>query len=224
MVGGIALSGPAKAGTASGFLDTGCEYAKLEGGSESHPPDELEHGYPGCMSRLQEKLQRRRQVCRQDGAVSEVQDEDHDPGETGRGQDPHPGGVRRRRQGRHGKAGAEADRAQEARIKPLAAAAIGGAVVAAVIWALLLRFVAAEAGTLRFLLIGIGLLLVSPPLAAAAYGFLRDDEFEAYRGKQLFIRAAVCAVVYMILWAVFPYVKSPLADPISARSRSPSGF
>ncbi len=55
---------------------------------------------------------------------------------------------------------------------------------------------------------GIGLLLVSPPLAVAAYTFLRDDELEAYRGMQLYIRAAVCGLVYIILWAVFAYVKA----------------
>ncbi len=108
---------------------------------------------------------------------------------------------------------------KEARIKPVTAAVIGGAVVAAIVWALVVRFVAPtgtpdELGTLRYLLSGIGLLLVSPPLAVAAYGFLRDDEFEAYRGKQLYIRAAVCAVVYMILWAVFAYVKVAMHNEI----------
>ena len=98
---------------------------------------------------------------------------------------------------------------EEARIKPLMAAVIGGAVVAAIAWALVTRFVATE-GTLRYLLSGIGLLLVSPPLAAAAYGFLRDDELEAYRGMQLYIRAAVCAVIYIILWAGFAFVKDKL--------------
>ena len=73
------------------------------------------------------------------------------------------------------------------------AAVIGGAVVAAIAWALVVRFVAPGAGPLRYPLIGIGLLLVSPPLAVAAYTFLRDDELEAYRGMQLYIRAAVCA-------------------------------
>ena len=103
---------------------------------------------------------------------------------------------------------------KEVRIKPVMAAAIGGAIVAAVVWALAVRFVAPAPGTLRYLLSGIGLLLVSPPLAAAAYTFLRDDELEAYRGQQLYIRAAACGVVYMILWAVFAYVKHEMGNQI----------
>ncbi len=97
---------------------------------------------------------------------------------------------------------------REVQIKPVVAAVIGGGVVAAILWALVVRFVAADAVSLRYLLIGVGLLLVSPPLAVAAYTFLRDDELEAHRGTQLYIRAAVCAVIYMILWAVFAYVKT----------------
>jgi hypothetical protein len=98
---------------------------------------------------------------------------------------------------------------QEARIKPVVAAVVGGGITAAIAWALAIRFVAMEANP-RYLLSGVGLLLVSPPLAVAAYTFLRDDELEAYRGKQLYIRAAVCAVVYTVLWAVFVYVKATI--------------
>ncbi len=96
---------------------------------------------------------------------------------------------------------------QPTRVKPVMAAVVGGAIVAAIALALVVRFVAPAAGPLHYSLIGIGLLLVSPPLAMAGYTFLRDDELEPYRGKQLWIRAAVCASVYVILWAVFAYVK-----------------
>jgi hypothetical protein len=104
---------------------------------------------------------------------------------------------------------------EEVRVKPVMASLIGGAVVAAIGVAVAMHWVAAESFTLRCLLSGAGLLLVSPALAVAAYTFLRDEELEAYRGLQLLIRAALCAVVYMILWAVFAYVKSTLADPVS---------
>lgn len=46
----------------------------------------------------------------------------------------------------------------------------------------------------------IGLLLVSPPLALGGYWFLRDDELEPYRGRALWLRAGVCAIVYVALW------------------------
>lgn len=49
----------------------------------------------------------------------------------------------------------------------------------------------------------IGLLLISPPLAAGAYTFLRNDELEPYRGRSLYIRAALCALAYVVLWGIF---------------------
>jgi hypothetical protein len=96
---------------------------------------------------------------------------------------------------------------QETRIKPAMAAVIGGATIAAIAWALLMRVAATEPGPLRYLMSGVGLIMVSPLLVVAAYTFLRDDELEGYRGKELYVRAAVCGLVYMILWAVFAYVK-----------------
>ena len=99
---------------------------------------------------------------------------------------------------------------EETRVKPVMAALVGGASLAAIILAIVVRFMGPDAGPIRYLLSGAGLLLVSPPLAVTAYTFLRDDELEPYRGMQLYIRAAVCALVYMILWAVFAYVKSTI--------------
>jgi len=46
----------------------------------------------------------------------------------------------------------------------------------------------------------IGLLLISPPLTLGGYWFLRNDELEAYRGRSLLLRAALCALVYAALW------------------------
>jgi hypothetical protein len=46
-----------------------------------------------------------------------------------------------------------------------------------------------------------GLLVVSPPLVVAGYSFLREEELEPYRGKWLWLRATVCALVYVALWA-----------------------
>jgi len=95
----------------------------------------------------------------------------------------------------------------DVRFKPLMALLIAGAVVAAIAWAFGIRvFAGGSDSNLRILFSAVGLLLVSPPLAAAAYTFLRDDELEPYRGPQLYIRAAICSVVYMILWAVFAYL------------------
>ncbi len=57
---------------------------------------------------------------------------------------------------------------------------------------------------------GLGLLLVSPPLALAAYTFLRNDELEPYRGTALCIRAAICGTVYAILWGAFAFWGQPM--------------
>ncbi len=55
----------------------------------------------------------------------------------------------------------------------------------------------------------IGLLLVSPPLVLGAYTFLYDDELEPYRGKALYLRTAICAAGYVLLWGVFGYFVAP---------------
>jgi hypothetical protein len=105
---------------------------------------------------------------------------------------------------------------QQTRIKPLAVAAIGGGVLAAIVYAVVVRKIAPVVATgqpdpvaiLRYILCGVGLLLVAPPLAIAAYTFLRDDELEPYRGLQLYIRAGICGLVYTLLWAAFAFVKT----------------
>jgi hypothetical protein len=52
----------------------------------------------------------------------------------------------------------------------------------------------------------VGLLLVSLPLAVAAYAVLRDEELEPYRGQELLLRATLCAAGYALLWGVFWYL------------------
>jgi hypothetical protein len=48
-----------------------------------------------------------------------------------------------------------------------------------------------------------GLLLVSPALAIAAYWFLRDDDLEPFRGRELYLRSAICSLGYVLLWGGF---------------------
>jgi phage FluMu protein Com len=49
-------------------------------------------------------------------------------------------------------------------------------------------------------------LALGPPLAFSAYSFLRNDEFEPYRGRELWIRVTACGIVYAILWGVFGFL------------------
>ncbi len=92
------------------------------------------------------------------------------------------------------------------KLSPLAVVAIAGG-------ALLILAAAWLGGALNFfqstLVLAAALLAVSFPLTIAAYSVLRDDELEPYRGKTLYLRAAICAVGYAVLWGAFSLMASP---------------
>ncbi|MEX2113692.1 MAG: hypothetical protein WD845_10930 [Pirellulales bacterium] len=48
-----------------------------------------------------------------------------------------------------------------------------------------------------------GLAIISAPLVVAGYTFLRDDELEPYRGRSLYLRAALCGLAYAALWGAY---------------------
>jgi hypothetical protein len=102
---------------------------------------------------------------------------------------------------------------EKTRITPLGIAALGGGAVAAIGYAVAIRLMAAEPGSMKqIVLCGVGLLSIAPPLAVAAYTVLRDVELEPYRGQELYIRAAICGLIYALLWAGFAYVKHVLGQ------------
>jgi len=78
---------------------------------------------------------------------------------------------------------------------------------AAVVTVLAVTFVLGRTALLADHLVvrAIGLLLISPPLVVAGYGFLRDDEKVPYRGRELYIRATICGLAYVVLWGFFSY-------------------
>ncbi len=94
----------------------------------------------------------------------------------------------------------------DTKFQPLAVAIL---VVASLLVVLLTWFgervglFAGPMGVRKFFAITVGLLVLSPVLAVAAYSFLRDDELEPYSGKSLCIRATLCGLVYTLLWGVF---------------------
>ena len=88
----------------------------------------------------------------------------------------------------------------ETKLGPAVIAAIAGVAVAALAGAIGVRF---AGDGLRWPLVPIGLLALSPAVAVAGYSFLRDDELEPYRGRSLWLRATICAVVYAVLWGLF---------------------
>jgi hypothetical protein len=91
---------------------------------------------------------------------------------------------------------------QETRFRPLTAALVGGGTLLVV----LLDWLGGRYLRDSALLCVAGLLLISPPLVIAAYTVLYDDELESHRGKALYLRAAVCSLVYILLWCIFSYM------------------
>ncbi|MEN6495952.1 MAG: hypothetical protein ABFD16_16850 [Thermoguttaceae bacterium] len=92
----------------------------------------------------------------------------------------------------------------DAKLRPATVAAVGGISLGI----LLATWVGGRMGLFadNYLLPGLGLLLVSPVIAIAGYLFLRSsDDLDTFHGKTLWMRAAICSLVYVILWGVFSY-------------------
>ncbi|MDG2382052.1 MAG: hypothetical protein P8N76_10300 [Pirellulaceae bacterium] len=67
-------------------------------------------------------------------------------------------------------------------------------------------------GGVSIFVLGIGAVLLGPPVAFAGYGLLRDHELEPHRGVSLMIRCLVCGLIYAALWGVFFYFKGSLLE------------
>ncbi len=75
--------------------------------------------------------------------------------------------------------------------------------------ALGIRFSGKEPATA---LLAIGALLLAPPLAYLGYWFLQDDELDSYAGKELWIRAGICSVVFAFTWLLYYFIPSYLSN------------
>lgn len=62
------------------------------------------------------------------------------------------------------------------------------------------------AGDVPAPLLILGSLALGPPLAVAGYTFLRDDELEPYRGRELWVRGLICGAIYALLWGIYAYL------------------
>lgn len=91
----------------------------------------------------------------------------------------------------------------DTQLKPVTMVLIAAAAIVVVVVAWLGGRAGLFTGPAGSLAVTLGLLLLSPILAVAAYSFLRDDELEPYSGKPLCIRAALCGLAYTTLWGVF---------------------
>jgi hypothetical protein len=101
---------------------------------------------------------------------------------------------------------------EETKITPVGIVAIVGSVVIVLVVTFLLgRMYRTDEGVeVPRTILGLGAVLLAPPLVLAAYSFLRDEELEPYRGVPLAIRVAICAVVYALLWGGYDYVTTML--------------
>jgi predicted Zn finger-like uncharacterized protein len=97
---------------------------------------------------------------------------------------------------------------EETKIQPLGIA-LAGIVLLAFIVAALLRGSDWKSSAV---LLGLGAVVMAPPLALAGYALLRQEELEPHRGVELICRVAICAAAYVILWAVLWGLKSWLID------------
>ncbi len=100
---------------------------------------------------------------------------------------------------------------QETKFKP----AVVGAIVLGVVVTFAVAYIsrAAPAG-LKWIVIALGLAMVSPPVAVGSYNVLRNDELEPYSGRSLWLRATLCSLAYGLLWAAFMFIPGDmLSEP-----------
>jgi predicted Zn finger-like uncharacterized protein len=76
-------------------------------------------------------------------------------------------------------------------------------IIGATIATLFIAWIAGDVFVVSFVLRAVGLVVLSVPIAAGGYEVLRDDELEAFRGAELWVRAAISGLVYAVLWGGF---------------------
>jgi hypothetical protein len=93
-------------------------------------------------------------------------------------------------------------RRSDTKFQPLVFSGVVGCVLIALMIALVVRSAGPPDPWLKVL----AAVLLGPPLAWAAYTFLRDPELEGYQGTPLVIRSVACGLVYALLWGVFTFL------------------
>jgi hypothetical protein len=88
-------------------------------------------------------------------------------------------------------------------LSPLAIGSIVGAIVTTLLVALMLRVSAPTPGNIPGFITALGAIILAPPLAFAGYTFLREQELEPFRGKDLILHLIAPSVVYPLLWGIY---------------------
>jgi hypothetical protein len=58
----------------------------------------------------------------------------------------------------------------------------------------------------KYLLAAAGLAIISFPLVLAGYRVFHEEEAEPHHGRPLYLRSAICAAIYALLWGAFAFV------------------
>lgn len=98
---------------------------------------------------------------------------------------------------------------KDTKFQPLIFTGVIGAVLVALMVALVLR----STGSVEVWMKALGAIVLGPPLAWAGYTFLRDPELEAYKGTSVAIRSVACGLVYALLWGVYWWVGGYIGGP-----------
>jgi hypothetical protein len=91
---------------------------------------------------------------------------------------------------------------KDTKFQPLLFTAVAGFVLVALLIALVLR----SSGNVSDWIKAAAAVILGPPLAWAGYTFLRDPEFEGYRGANLLLRSIACGLVFALLWGIFVFL------------------
>lgn len=88
----------------------------------------------------------------------------------------------------------------ETKVQPAMVAGVIGAIVLAFVVAFVLRSSVDWKSTTATIILGLGAVVLAPPLVLGGYSFLRNQELEPYRGTAVIVRVAICSAVYAALW------------------------
>ncbi len=91
---------------------------------------------------------------------------------------------------------------KDTKFQPLVFTGVAGAVLVALLAALVVR----SQGNPETWLKALAAIVLGPPLAWAGYTFLRDAELEGYQGVPVILRSVACGLAYALLWGVFVFL------------------
>lgn len=93
------------------------------------------------------------------------------------------------------------------------------AIVATIVIAVVFRF-SYPPGDLPVWAKILGIVALAPPLVAAGYSFVREQELDPYRGDELRNRVLILSAIFSLLWVIYAFVPAYLSDYDEAANMS----